>query len=165
MVDLGIDDDDGADRGVANRGAPAASPKAPSCVRMSGEALNNTQSSPSPTAIDDWVRACARIAPWRRQAQLRQLQFHCGKPPPAAAPSTCTRIAAESLWVGAAIVAKTPGRRPGRVPNVPARRAAWRSLEPMAERLLFLTGKLAEPGPGRILAALQGPGVSVNSRE
>jgi hypothetical protein len=80
------------------------------------------QSSPSPTAIDDWVRARVRIVPWRRPAQLRQLQFHCGKPPPAAEPSTCTRIAAWSLLVGAAILAKTPRRRPGRVPNVPARR-------------------------------------------
>ena len=97
---------------------------------MSGEALNNTQSSPSPTAIDDWVRACAGIVPWRRPAQLRQLQFHCGKPPPAAEPSTCTRIAAESLWVGAAILAKTPGPRlpvphPGRQ-NAPKHSASSR---------------------------------------
>ncbi|MBA2594623.1 MAG: hypothetical protein H0U97_21250 [Gammaproteobacteria bacterium] len=123
--------------------------------------MNNTHSSPSPTAIDDWVRACARIVPWRRPAQLRQLQFHCGKPPPAAEPSTYTRIAAESLWVGAAILAKTPGRA------LVAFRTSRRVAEPrgvrlilVAERLLFLTGKLAEPGLCRILGALPGPELS-----
>jgi len=40
------------------------------------------------TAIDDWVRALAATVPLRTPAQLRQLQFHCGKPPPAAEPST-----------------------------------------------------------------------------
>ena len=120
-----------------------------------------SQSSPAPIVIDDWVRACARIAPWRRPAQLRQLQFHCGKPPPAAKPSTCTRIGAESFGIGATIVAKTSGRRPGRVPNVSVRqRGTHRSPDLVSERLLFLTGKLAEPGLCWILGALQGPELS-----
>ncbi len=60
--------------------------------------------------------------------------------------------------VEAAILAKTPGQRPGRAPKVPAlRRAGRRPPEPVAERLLFLTGKLAEPGLRRILEGLQGP--------
>ena len=53
MVDLGIDEDDGA-VAVSRTGRPGCrSAKVPSCVRASGEALNNTQSSPSPTAIDE----------------------------------------------------------------------------------------------------------------
>jgi hypothetical protein len=38
----------------------------------------------------------ARTAPARTPAQLRQLQFHCGKPPPAAVPSVVMRIEKES---------------------------------------------------------------------
>jgi len=57
---------------------------------MSGEALTNTASSGfAPlTAIDDCVRLWARTVPLRTPSQFRQLQFHCGKPPPAAEPST-----------------------------------------------------------------------------
>jgi len=57
---------------------------------MSGEALTSTHATSSlpATAIEDWVRALARRVPWRKPAQLRQLQFHWGKPPPAADPST-----------------------------------------------------------------------------
>ena len=56
--------------------------------RMSGEALSMAQSAlPSAaTQIDDWVRGRARRLPLRTPAQLLQLQFHWGKPPPAAAP-------------------------------------------------------------------------------
>jgi hypothetical protein len=36
------------------------------------------------TAMEDWVRALALSVPLRRPLQLWQLQFHCGKPPPAA---------------------------------------------------------------------------------
>src|SRR4030095_7040833 len=62
------------------------------CARMSGEALKSTQYSPSLlTAIEDWLRGRARTVPARTPAQLRQLQFHCGKPPPAAEPRTLTR--------------------------------------------------------------------------
>ena len=58
------------------------------CCRMSGEALSRAQSAlPSAaTQIDDWVRGRARTLPLRTPVQLRQLQFHWGKPPPAAAP-------------------------------------------------------------------------------
>ncbi len=69
---------------------------------MSGEALNSTPSAESSgrTKIDDWVRGLHRTLPERTPAQLRQLQFHCGKPPPAAAPSTLMRMG-------------VPGRRRG----------------------------------------------------
>jgi len=55
---------------------------------MSGDALTNTQAEPSFTAIEDWVRGRVRSVPARHPAQFRQLQFHCGKPPPAADPRT-----------------------------------------------------------------------------
>src|SRR5688500_14349700 len=57
---------------------------------MSGEAFTSAHvvGSPPDTAIEDWVRFSARMEPLRTPAQLRQLQFHCGKPPPAAEPST-----------------------------------------------------------------------------
>src|SRR5215471_17191125 len=59
---------------------------------MSGEALQSAHCLPSPvTAIEDWLRGRARSVPARKPAQLRQLQFHCGKPPPAADPSTLIR--------------------------------------------------------------------------
>ena len=59
------------------------------CVRISGEALINAQSArPLPTMIEDCVRGCALIVPWRTPMQLKQLQFHCGNPPPAAEPKT-----------------------------------------------------------------------------
>ena len=44
----------------------------------------------SDKAMEDWVRAFAFNVPRRKPSQLRQLQFHCGKPPPAAEPSICT---------------------------------------------------------------------------
>jgi hypothetical protein len=57
--------------------------------KISGDALINTQSVPlDDTAIDDCVRAFALIEPLRTPAQLAQLQFHWGKPPPAAEPRT-----------------------------------------------------------------------------
>ena len=57
------------------------------CTRMSGEALMSTQSMPSSlTAMDDWVRLTAAMVPLRTPSQLKQLQFHCGNPPPAAEP-------------------------------------------------------------------------------
>ena len=60
---------------------------------MSGEALHSTQRSAADAiAIEDWERGIACSVPRRRPEQLAQLQFHCGKPPPAAAPSTRTRI-------------------------------------------------------------------------
>jgi hypothetical protein len=52
--------------------------------------LTNTAAGPllPVTAIEDWVRAEPWKVPARMPAQLGQLQFHCGKPPPAADPST-----------------------------------------------------------------------------
>src|SRR5882757_11354542 len=57
---------------------------------MSGDTLTSAQAAASRPrmAMDDWVRARARTVPARSPAQLRQLQFHWGNPPPAAAPST-----------------------------------------------------------------------------
>ena len=80
------------------------------CSRMSGEALNRMPSALSSgrMKIDDCVRAFARTAPARTPAQLRQLQFHCGKPPPAAAPSTVMRMNFSSS------MCKRPGGCPGR---------------------------------------------------
>src|SRR3984957_4908249 len=59
-----------------------------SCARISGDAFTSTQELPTPTAMEDWVRARPRSVPARYPLQLGQLQFHCGKPPPAADPST-----------------------------------------------------------------------------
>src|SRR5450830_1280033 len=60
------------------------------CCSTSGEALNSTQLMPSLlTQIDDCVRLVALIVPLRIPSQLKQLQFHCGNPPPAPAPNTC----------------------------------------------------------------------------
>src|SRR5271169_5985348 len=59
-----------------------------SCVKMSGDAFTSAQELPPPTAMEDWVRARARIVPSRSPEQLGQLQFHWGKPPPAADPRT-----------------------------------------------------------------------------
>jgi len=42
--------------------------------------------------MDDCVRAVALIWPVRSRWQFGQLQFHCGKPPPAAAPRTRNRM-------------------------------------------------------------------------
>jgi len=76
---------------------------------MSGEALTSTHSVllavlSAVTAIDDCVRARARIVPLRTPAQLPQLQFHCGKPPPAADPST-------RIFTPVAISRSPPGGR------------------------------------------------------
>src|SRR5579862_3334 len=86
-----------------------------SCARMSGEALMSTHSPPARalTAIEDWVRARARSVPARRPAQLRQLQFHWGKPPPAADPSTRI-LTTHRNQAGEA--GRTPGR-PGSAPG------------------------------------------------
>ena len=63
-------------------------------VRMSGEALTSSQSVPSAlSAMDDCVRGVARTVPRRTPSQLGQLQFHCGKPPPAEEPRTRMRMA------------------------------------------------------------------------
>jgi hypothetical protein len=73
---------------------------------MSGEALNRMPSLPlsGRTKIDDCVRALARTLPERTPAQLRQLQFHCGKPPPAALPNVVMRIVDRSKQRPAGLV-------------------------------------------------------------
>ena len=67
---------------AADPGEPAIAP------RMSGEALTSTQRAGSRplTAMEDCVRGRARRVPARKPAQFGQLQFHWGKPPPAADP-------------------------------------------------------------------------------
>src|SRR5262245_20782439 len=69
-----------------------SSGKARNCARRSGEALNSTQSAfPLVTTMDDWVRGRVRKVPLRTPSQFGQLQFHWGKPPPAAEPRTRIR--------------------------------------------------------------------------
>jgi len=59
------------------------------CARISGEQFSSSHASPSAlTATHSWLRARARPAPSRTPRQFGQPQFHCGNPPPAAAPST-----------------------------------------------------------------------------
>ncbi|MNS55640.1 hypothetical protein D3C72_2006970 [compost metagenome] len=65
---------------------------------MSGEVLHSTQFTPSSEiAMDDCVRALARRLPSRKPAQFTQLQFHWGKPPPAAEPRIWTNMDAPSF--------------------------------------------------------------------
>lgn len=62
------------------------------CTRKSGEALTRNQFRPSAlNATLDCVRV--GIFPARAARQLSQAQFHWGNPPPAAVPSSRTRIA------------------------------------------------------------------------
>src|SRR5215831_14414917 len=88
--------------------SPCRAGLACSCARMSGEALTSAQlvlSGPH-TAIEDWVRATVRSVPARSPEQLRQLQFHWGKPPPAADPRTRILTAPQARWAqGQAAVA------------------------------------------------------------
>ena len=57
------------------------------CARRSGEAPTRTQMrSSDENAICVCVRGRARSVPARSPPQLRQAQFHWGKPPPAAEP-------------------------------------------------------------------------------
>src|SRR6185369_14902953 len=59
------------------------------CLRMSGEALSNTQLAPSAeTASEDCSLALYPATPARTLAECKPLQFHCGNPPPAADPRT-----------------------------------------------------------------------------
>src|SRR4051812_23548100 len=77
-----------------------------SCWRRSGDALTNSQRSPSAeTAIDAWVRHFVLIDPSRAALLSGALQFHCGYPPPAAEPRTTTSMAispgCDQLWLTA----------------------------------------------------------------
>ena len=62
-------------------------------MRRSGEAFRRNQEWLSEeTAICACVRALPRSLPSRKRRQFEQAQFHCGKPPPAAAPRTAISI-------------------------------------------------------------------------
>jgi hypothetical protein len=50
--------------------------------------------------MEDCVRGVARTVPRRTPSQLRQLQFHCGKPPPAAEPRTLSMVMMQIQRVG-----------------------------------------------------------------
>src|SRR5262245_9627108 len=57
------------------------------CCRTSGETFSKNHAPPSAlTATDDCVRGRTSGEPARTAAQLKQRQFHCGTPPPAAEP-------------------------------------------------------------------------------
>ena len=89
----------------ARAGCSGAKPA--SWARMSGEALHRIQFTPSSDrAMEDWVRAWALRVPLRKPSQLTQLQFHWGKPPPAAEPR---------IWIcmGKAKPGKSTPRRTG----------------------------------------------------
>src|SRR5262249_51785306 len=59
------------------------------CSRKSGDALNRTKRLPSTvTARLAWVLRLTRASPSHASEHTGQRQFHWGKPPPAAAPST-----------------------------------------------------------------------------
>src|ERR1019366_5529000 len=59
--------------------------------RISGEALRRNQDLPSAlTVAEDWERGDVPGRPERASRQRAQLQFHWGKPPPAAVPSKRT---------------------------------------------------------------------------
>src|SRR6202008_3916462 len=77
-------------------------------------------------AMEDCVRGRARNVPVRTPAQLRQLQFHWGKPRPAAEPTT--RIFTDSSGWGTSSRAEQAAgaRRPGSRPySAPQRRAIY----------------------------------------
>src|ERR1043166_4807031 len=63
-------------------------------VRRAGEAPRRNQVAPSgEKASSVCVRAVAWMQPERRAEQVREAQFHCGKPPPAAEPRILICIA------------------------------------------------------------------------
>ena len=70
------------------------------CCLKSGDALNKNQFFPSSTdtAIDDWVLGFALSGFFLASDELEQLQFHCGKPPPAADPNTKTFLVVSYQW-------------------------------------------------------------------
>src|SRR3546814_1041791 len=63
----------------------------------SSDLFSRIQFSPSAdTATEDWLEGRARESPRRARREASLLLFHCGKPPPAAAPSTRTCSTAPS---------------------------------------------------------------------
>ena len=93
-----------ARRSARSRGSRCRASRAPAavrgnariCARRSGEALNSTQSVAVGRDGDRRLRARPRAdaCPCARRRSCGQLQFHCGKPPPAAEPSTLMCISA-----------------------------------------------------------------------
>ena len=64
-----------------------------SCCLRSGDALRSNQvASTGEIATCAWVRAWPFKTPLRKRSQFEHLQFHWGKPPPAAEPRTLIRI-------------------------------------------------------------------------
>ena len=79
--------------GADAEGASSALPS--SCWRRSGDAFRRNQVEElGETATCACVRGRRFALPWRTAEQFAQLQFHWGKPPPAAEPRTFTRIPA-----------------------------------------------------------------------
>ncbi len=101
MIDICVGDDHGLYRGVAFRTIrvrPSCGASAICCLK-SGEALSSTQSLPfEEMANDDWVRTRNPGFPARTLALMWPLQFHWGKPPPAAAPSMRIIMTLKLLW-------------------------------------------------------------------
>ena len=92
MVEIAVGEDDGGDGRVPRPARMQALEALDLLARTSGEAFRSTQSSPSAlTATLSWLRGVARTLPSRTPRQLGQPQFHWGKPPPAAEPSTRMR--------------------------------------------------------------------------
>ncbi len=99
VVDLAVQQDDGVDAGVAQGSARLHRGKA---LELGADVRRGVAQHPVHAvvgrAMDDWVRAVARRLPSRKPLQLTQLQFHCGKPPPAAEPRIWMYMAAPSIW-------------------------------------------------------------------
>jgi hypothetical protein len=77
--------------GAAAVGAKSGAER--SCCRRSGDALRrNQREGTGETATCACVRGRVLPLPLRAALQFEQLQFHWGKPPPAAEPRTFTRI-------------------------------------------------------------------------
>ena len=92
-IDLAIGQDHArlSDCGEACRPWDEAAGSRSICWRRSGEALIRNQCSPSALiAIDAWVLWSSGCS-LRAARQTGHPQFHCGTPPPAAAPRTTTR--------------------------------------------------------------------------
>ena len=89
LIDLGAGEQHRFDRASARATARMQRLRLPNLLGKIGEALINTQFSPSAvTARLAWVRGRTRASPAHAKRHVGQRQFHCGKPPPAAEPRT-----------------------------------------------------------------------------
>src|SRR5690606_11290844 len=116
----------------------------------------NDAASQPVTAIDDCVRGRALTVPARTPAQLRQWQFHCGNPPPAAEPSTVILIGFDSGREPRASPADAPSRHQRFamyiVISMPNRRSiasgvSQRILPPPRIMATLASASMAAPGP------------------